>query len=723
MHVFIRINSLRARGHSWGDVQYAEGLARAIRRQSGHQADLIYRGEVPAASDSKTVLLQICGPHLEEPVTGITNLLWMISPPNIMPIGMLARYQGVFIASERLTSGLKRLGLAAEFLPQATETAHFSPDRRPARGEEFPIVFVGSYAPRVDRRLVLSAVEMELEPQIWGPGWKGIIPDRLWRGERLDYDQLAEVYASARIVLNSHMASMARQGFMNNRSFDALSSGALVVSDKVLGFADPELPELHQIDHLDALPQILGELLAAPPADADARQWLHRQMIERYSFDSRAAAIIARASVLLESQQVAPPAISVTKPATLPVLVQREKDLEDLTDATLVAAQEITMTARHLERGQRPLPPGPESPLIHALSADLHNMRQVASEGLTSDRIAALEPLVARARRLLEALPDAPDQRSIRIPAADRDRILSQIIRNEPLWPHAPEGFQRESGKRGLALRPRAQRPGTARAIGVFLHLYYDELAPVFGEWLANIEMPTALYVSTDTEAKAERIRAALPYGDVRVFDNRGRDIWPKLFGFRKEYEDHDIILHLHGKRSPHATRLDSWLDHILNCLLGSAKEVNRILSLFDAVPRLGMVVPVTFRGVLGAAHWGANRDIARELARRLGMKDELPDENQLRFPVGSMFWARSAAIRPLLDLNLPQNAFPHEAGQVDGTLAHALERMLGVTCQSGGSYVLPVMGANSNLHRRHQIPFTTNRALREALESGELAL
>lgn len=147
---------------------------------------------------------------------------------------------------------------------------------------------------------------------------------------------------------------------------------------------------------------------------------------------------------------------------------------------------------------------------------------------------------------------------------------------------------------------------------------------------------------------------------------------------------------------------------------------MSRILSFFETIPRLGMVVPLTFRQVLGAAHWGDNKDIARELAFRLGWPDSaLPEDGALRFPVGSMFWARVAAIRPLLDLALTPDHFPPEAGQMDGTLAHAIERMLGVVCQAGGYHLLPVAGAATRLHRGHQRRYASNGALRAALEEG----
>jgi lipopolysaccharide biosynthesis protein len=56
-----------------------------------------------------------------------------------------------------------------------------------------------------------------------------------------------------------------------------------------------------------------------------------------------------------------------------------------------------------------------------------------------------------------------------------------------------------------------------------------------------------------------------------------------------------------------------------------------------------------------------------------------------LDFASGSMFWARSAALRPVLDLRLRTTDFPPETGQIDGTTAHALERLLLYACEHAG--------------------------------------
>ena len=49
------------------------------------------------------------------------------------------------------------------------------------------------------------------------------------------------------------------------------------------------------------------------------------------------------------------------------------------------------------------------------------------------------------------------------------------------------------------------------------------------------------------------------------------------------------------------------------------------------------------------------------------------------------MFWARSAALRPVLDLNLSFEDFPGESGQQDHTPAHALERLYFHVCERAG--------------------------------------
>jgi lipopolysaccharide biosynthesis protein len=48
-----------------------------------------------------------------------------------------------------------------------------------------------------------------------------------------------------------------------------------------------------------------------------------------------------------------------------------------------------------------------------------------------------------------------------------------------------------------------------------------------------------------------------------------------------------------------------------------------------------------------------------------------------INFPVGTMFWARTKALKPLFDLNLSWSDYPDEPLPYDGSMLHAIERIL----------------------------------------------
>jgi hypothetical protein len=231
------------------------------------------------------------------------------------------------------------------------------------------------------------------------------------------------------------------------------------------------------------------------------------------------------------------------------------------------------------------------------------------------------------------------------------------------------------------------RRDGGAR-IGVIIHAYYPELVGEIREYLENLPAAADLYLSTDSEAKRTvilEIMSEWPRGtvEVRVAPNRGRDIAPKLIAFRDVYDRHPLVLHLHGKKSEHESRLGLWRYFLYENLIGDPAVVSSILSAFAADPTLGMVAPDHFCAVKAGVDWGGNLQSAQNLARRMDFV--LGPRSPVDFPSGSMFWARSAALRPLLDLDLAASDFPEEQGQIDGTLAHAIERLFFYACEKAG--------------------------------------
>ena len=281
-------------------------------------------------------------------------------------------------------------------------------------------------------------------------------------------------------------------------------------------------------------------------------------------------------------------------------------------------------------------------------------------------------------------------------------RVTQYDAEAPPRWARSggrPPRPRRGSGVGGvphpsvtLASRGSVRLP---RSIGVFVHVYYVELAVQIAERLAVIDHPVSLYVSTTDESRAEQIRRILPTAVVRVFPNQGRDIAPKVFGFAPEHAAHDIVLHLHTKRSPHRSDLSGWLSHILDCLLPSAEGVAAILALLTETERIGMVSPALHPSLGETVQWGPNRVIAEVITWGRGWP-ALPESDRLAFAAGSMFWARSSALVPVQQLEIPTEAFS-DSRETDGTLAHAVERLIGVSCGVAGFdqvFVNPPSGA-----------------------------
>jgi Rhamnan synthesis protein F/Methyltransferase domain len=224
--------------------------------------------------------------------------------------------------------------------------------------------------------------------------------------------------------------------------------------------------------------------------------------------------------------------------------------------------------------------------------------------------------------------------------------------------------------------------------VAAIIHMFYPDLAVEFRSYLENIPGAVDLFISTTGEFERSIVEKAF-FGwskgrvDVRLVPNRGRDIAPKLVNFRDVYDSHAYVLHLHTKRSDHASILATWRHLLLEDLLGNEATVSSIFAAFEHNPRLGMVASQHFEPVRPWINWGNNLGRATQLAARMGF--DIDPSAALDFPSGSMFWARSAALRPLLDLQLATEDFDEEKGQIDNTLAHAIERLYFFACEKAG--------------------------------------
>ena len=231
-------------------------------------------------------------------------------------------------------------------------------------------------------------------------------------------------------------------------------------------------------------------------------------------------------------------------------------------------------------------------------------------------------------------------------------------------------------------------RPVFEQRIALHIHAFYPDLVVPIIDALAQNQSPINLLISvTNEEAKHCLNRLLENYRrgkvEVRCVRNRGRDLAPFCTVFADTIRrDYDIVGHVHTKHSPEigAEAGQQWMRFLLNHILGGAAPMaDQILSIMAADPSIGMVFPDDPY----IMSWGKNRPYAESMAQRLGIKDPLL--KSIVFPVGSMFWARVAALEPLLGLGLTWNDYPAEPVPYDGTMLHALERLLPMVATKTG--------------------------------------
>lgn len=252
-------------------------------------------------------------------------------------------------------------------------------------------------------------------------------------------------------------------------------------------------------------------------------------------------------------------------------------------------------------------------------------------------------------------------------------------------WPPDVRALQKSITLNGNSNR-------SALSLGVFIHIYYTELSSQIVSYLHNIPEHAHIYISTDSEEKRHDILSACAQAglmhriDVRVCPNQGWDIAPFLIGFADEIPKYSLILRLHSKRSTHiaANIGDSWRQMLFSSLAGTVSRVNAVMDAFEKDSSLGMVCAQQPAFYADKVNFGANYPLMSHLLRSYNIYINLG--LPIDFPMGSMFWCRPEVLKPWLDKKFTYEDFSqYSEDKRDGSLAHALERLLFFGCGIAG--------------------------------------
>lgn len=239
----------------------------------------------------------------------------------------------------------------------------------------------------------------------------------------------------------------------------------------------------------------------------------------------------------------------------------------------------------------------------------------------------------------------------------------------------------------------------TKEKIGVHVHLHDQTLIWELLFYINNLPSQTDVYITTSKSEAINPLERILETSTffinkpkVILCENRGRDVAPWLINLRQIQLKYDLFAHLHGKRSPqNGDDGEVWRRYLFDNLL-SVKALSEIFTIFKKYPDVGCVFPGPYLNVFNQWRYngieviGDNEYLMNKLIARCSSHHfKEITRSDMFFSVGTMFWYRPAALTTLFDANLSIEDFPVEPIGLDGTYAHAVERMLKICCEGKG--------------------------------------
>jgi lipopolysaccharide biosynthesis protein len=220
--------------------------------------------------------------------------------------------------------------------------------------------------------------------------------------------------------------------------------------------------------------------------------------------------------------------------------------------------------------------------------------------------------------------------------------------------------------------------------LAVIVHLYYPERWDYIKQKLDCLDGITYdLFVSISKKnvQYISEIEAFKKDANIFIVPNRGRDVLPFLFiANRLRSAGYKQVLKVHSKKSLHRRNGKDWFEDMVNKLLPSHEIAKQI---YQKISEESTIVGPSGHYLSLKNYMGSNEPHIYQLLSKIfdtsNAKKILEQSAKYGYFAGSMYWASLEAIDPMLNLHLLPEDFEAENGQIDGTLAHAVERVTSI--------------------------------------------
>lgn len=235
--------------------------------------------------------------------------------------------------------------------------------------------------------------------------------------------------------------------------------------------------------------------------------------------------------------------------------------------------------------------------------------------------------------------------------------------------------------------------------LALVMHLYYPDKLKESCSFTERFPEQTHVIITTNDEQKREQILSVFSGKkfaslDVRVIANRGRDVSSLLVGAAEVFDQYEYVCFFHDKKTQQTKpgSIGAGFAYKLQENLFPTRDfVNNVVRLFYENRRLGILSPTPphhgdYFFTLGM-DWGPNYEQTKRLADRLRFRAPMAPDRMMISALGTCFWFRGKALKPLADCHWQYTDFPPEPNNADGTILHAIERIYSFASVEAGYY------------------------------------
>lgn len=237
------------------------------------------------------------------------------------------------------------------------------------------------------------------------------------------------------------------------------------------------------------------------------------------------------------------------------------------------------------------------------------------------------------------------------------------------------------------------------KKIAVIAHINYTDLISRCFSYITEIPEYIDVYITTKGNKNIILIQKKieeLSRNNIQIVvpEDRGREISGLLVACKSVLMKYEYLCFVHDKKSnkgePFQTVGQSFCDVLWENSIKSSVYIENVIKKFEEESRLGLLAPpvpyVSKLFMVGFLGWCNSYNKTVELAERLNLNSNITINKQ-PFVLGTTFWCRTKALRPLFEHGFTYEDFEPEPMPSDNTISHGIERILPYVAQSEGYY------------------------------------